>query len=148
MAIGVYHAPREGFSAPTVGDDIITLVAGASEFANLIEVMVGGEGTTSTAMRSRVQRSSSGTTGGGAITPSGAKQGFAASGIDAFTTWSSQPTAGAVLIPMPFNLNGGGFYWHAGPEDEAKSFVNGNMSLEHGLGAGSMTALLSWREQF
>src|SRR5215831_4790833 len=148
MAIGVYHAPREGFAAPTVGDDIITLVAGANEFANLIEAMVAGEGTTSTAMRSRVQQSSAGTTGGGAITPSGSKQGFAASGISAFTTWATQPTAGAVLLPMPFNLNGGGFYWHSGPEDEEKSFVNANLSLEHGLGSGNMSALLSWREQF
>ncbi len=148
MSIGVYHAPREGFAAPAVGDDIITLVAAANEFANLIEVMVGGEGTTSTAMRTRLQQSSGGTTGGGPITPSGAKQGFVASGISAFTTWATQPTSGAVLLPLPFNLNGGGMFWKSGPEDEAKSFVNGNMSLEHGLGAGNISALLSWREQF
>jgi hypothetical protein len=149
MAIGVYKAVRENITAPTVGDDIMTLVAAANQSADVVEASIGGLGTTSVAMSARLQLSTGGVTGGGALTPTGSKQGFAAAGIVANTTWGTQPSAsGGVLLPMPFNLNGGGFYWHSGPRDEEMTFFNRNFSYEHGLGAGNISALLTWREMF
>jgi hypothetical protein len=52
-------------------------------------------------------RSSSGTTGGGAITPGPNDPGSAAASFSAYTTWSAQPTLGQVLWRFGVNANGG-----------------------------------------
>lgn len=106
------YVVRLSNTTATAGNDIITIVSPANRRVRISEISVGGRGTTTAPQEIIVSRSGSGTTGGGALTPSKfdhAEQPAAASTV--FTSWSAQPTRdghGEVII---WNALGGANRW-------------------------------------
>lgn len=101
---------------PTGGQDIITVVTASGRRARLIDVQVVGAGSSSAAQRLLAGRSTAGTTGGGAITPSKAEhteQPAAASTVN--TTWSVQPTLETNAHVVGWNALGGINKWQTQP---------------------------------
>lgn len=121
-----YVVKRENFT-PTAGNDAITIITASSRRARVIQVTVGGLGTTSAAQQFLIGRSTVGTTGGGAITPDKfdhSEQPAAASTVD--TTWSVQPTIGTNTTVLGWNALGGAIVWNApkGSGYEARNAEN------------------------
>ena len=106
---------------PSTTDDNLTLAAGASEQAAVIEVSWGGEATTSTAMHTRNARSS-GQTGSATLANTEVihPYGTATSPVRAITTFATtQPTLeNGDLFATSWNAHGGVIRWLAAPGEE------------------------------
>lgn len=97
---------------PTAGNDILTILSIANRRGRVVEVSVAGRGTSSAAQQIEVGRSTSGTTGGGAVTPD--KFDHADEPAPAFTyytTWSTQPTLSTNSEVIGWNALGGANRW-------------------------------------
>ncbi len=105
----LYTVRREGVS-PTLNQDIMTIIAPANKMIRIKRIRVSGEDTTSTAIRTVIQRSTGGITGGGAITPEKANSSDPAASMTINTTWATQPTlSGGAHYAESWNSFGGGF---------------------------------------
>lgn len=110
--MGNRYVLKQNNITPTAGNDIMTIISAANRRIRLTEVTVGGRGTSSAAQQIEFGRSTGGTTGGGALTPSKydhQDQPAAASTVD--TTWSVQPTLDTHTEIANFNALGGAFRW-------------------------------------
>lgn len=121
-----YVVKRENIT-PTAGQDILTIITPSSRRARVVQVTIGGLGSTSAAQQALIGRSTAGTTGGGAITPDKfdhSEQPAAASVVD--TTWSVQPTIGTNTTALGWNALGGAIVWNApkGTGYEARNAEN------------------------
>ena len=95
---------------PTVGNDLLTIIAPANKMIRSKRIRASGEATASTVMRTILQRSTGGATGGGALTPEKANTSDPAAGATVNTTWGTQPTlSGSPLYNEGWNAFGGGF---------------------------------------
>jgi hypothetical protein len=116
----VYSVTRS--ASITIGNDILTFSAVASRQWRLLELIAGSEGTSSAAHRDVWQRSTSGATGGGGVTPEKFNTNSPASmftSSNLFTTWTTQPTlAGAAILSFGNNNLGGYYDWKAAPGAE------------------------------
>lgn len=116
----VYSVVRANLT-PTAGNDYFTFITAASRQARFLELIIGSEGTASAAARAVFQRSTGGTTGGGAQTPEEFNQLSPASGAfsNIYTTWSAQPTlSGNPYLVFGWNALGGFIDWKAAPGEE------------------------------
>lgn len=105
----VYTVTRKGVT-PTVGSDLMTLIAPANKMLRIKRIRASGEATASTVMRTIIQRSTGGTTPGGALTPEKANTSDPAASTVIDTTWAAQPTlSGAAHYNEGWNAFGGGF---------------------------------------
>lgn len=110
--MGNRYVLKQNNITPTAGNDIMTIISAASRRIRLTEVTVSGRGTSSAAQQIEFGRSTGGTTGGGALTPSKydhQDQPAAVSTVD--TTWSVQPTLDTHTEILGFNALGGAFRW-------------------------------------
>lgn len=110
-----YVITRDGVT-PVGGQDLLTIVSASARRVRLVDVQIGGQGSSSAAQRIILARSSAGTTPGGAITPNKAEhseQPAAASVVD--TTWSVQPTIDTNGHVLTFNALGGPNKWQTQP---------------------------------
>jgi len=107
------HSVTRSNVALNTANDLLTFIAAASRKIKLHEISVGGMGTASAANEIAVQRSTGGTTGGGAITPESVDPDSLADSVTVVnTTWSAQPTlSGTPLLRLPVNANGGVYRW-------------------------------------
>lgn len=96
-------------AALSTTNDLLTLVGAANRTVRIRRVTIYGLATASAANVVLMQRSTGGTTGGGAITPAPQVNSDRAASFSAFTTWSAQPTltANTVLGRFGVNANGG-----------------------------------------
>lgn len=102
-----YIVARDNIT-PTGGNDVLTIVSASGKRTRLISVRVAGRGSTSAAQQLQVGRSTGGTTGGGAITPSKydhTEQPAATSVVN--TTWAAQPTLETNYEAVGWNALGG-----------------------------------------
>ena len=129
-------------SALSTTNDTVTLVASSTKPLRVYMVDAKGMGTTSAANEIRVSRSSSGTTGGGAITPSPINSGSGAASFAAYTTWSAQPTIGVTLWRLAVNANGGIDKFVAIPGAEIQIPVSGQLSVRSLSGTSSVVVNL------
>lgn len=124
-----YFVSRDNVTA-TGGQDVLTIVSAASRRTRILEVSIAGRGTSSAAQQLQVGRSTGGTTGGGAITPSKADhsdQPAAASTVN--TTWAAQPTFETNYEVVGWNALGGANRW-VPPKGSAIEARNGeNISI-------------------
>lgn len=106
--MAIYRVTR-GSTALSTTADLITVIAPSSRTIRIRRISVAGLATASAANVILVQRSTGGTTGGGALTPAPVVTESAASGTVVNTTWSAQPTptAGVILDRIGVNANGG-----------------------------------------
>lgn len=99
---------------PTAGNDILTIVTAANARARLISVQVAGRGSSSAAQQVEFGRSTGGTTGGGAVTPSKwDNQDIPAAASTVNTTWSVQPALDTNTEILGWNALGGANRWPA-----------------------------------
>lgn len=102
-----YIVSRDNIT-PTGGNDVLTLISGASRRIRIVEVAVSGRGATSASQQLQVGRSTGGTTPGGAITPSKFEHSDQpAANLTTSTTWSAQPTLETNYEVVGWNALGG-----------------------------------------
>lgn len=105
----VYTVSRKNVT-PTVGNDLMTIIAPANKAIRIKRIRGSGEATASTVMRTIIQRSTGGTTGAGALTPEKANTSDPAASTLINTTWAEQPTLpGSPHYAEAWNAFGGGF---------------------------------------
>lgn len=118
--MAAYNITISGATLSTSNDTatFVTAATGVGSMISLYEVDFGGESASSTVNRIAFDRSTGGTTGGGAYTmvalnPASA----AASGLAVYSTWSAQPTlSGSRVLTPCFNGFGGRYRWEAAPD--------------------------------
>jgi hypothetical protein len=104
-----YTVSRTGVT-PTPANDVMTIIAPAGGAVKVKRIRASGEDGSSTPMRTVIQRSTGGTTGGGPLTPEKDNVSDAAAGTVVNTTWSAQPAlSGSPLYVEGWNTFGGGF---------------------------------------
>lgn len=109
--MGRYIVARDNVT-PTGGNDVLTCISGSNRRIRVIEVSVAGRGTTSAAQQLNIARATTGTTPGGAITPSKADTSDQpAANFTTATTWSAQPTPETNSEVIGFNALGGANRW-------------------------------------
>jgi hypothetical protein len=97
-------------TTPTITNDLMTIIAPANKMVRVKRIRASGEATSSTVMRTVIQRSTGGTTPGGAITPDKANSSDSAASTVVDTTWAAQPTlSGIPHYNESWNAFGGGF---------------------------------------
>lgn len=136
-----------GRTALSTSNDLVTIVASATKPLRIYVVDIKGMDTSSAFNEVVMQRSSSGTTPGGAITPAKVNPASAAASFAVYTTWAAQPTlSGEILWRFGPNSNGGidkdvvlpGFEWSVP--------VSGQVSLRSAAGTGNVVLNLKIEE--
>lgn len=136
-----YTARRENVALST-SNDHMTFVAASTRALIIDAITLGGMGTASAANSVQVCRSTGGTTGGGGITPAPNNPASPAAACSVFTTWSAQPTLGAVLDNIPVNANGAVVrlpYTIGVPG-------SGQISIRSGVGTSNINSKVEFRE--
>jgi hypothetical protein len=111
----LYNITRSNVT-PTASQDFFTIISNATRSFGIIELDAEGAGTASAYTETGVYRvTGAGVTGGGAITPTPVNPALAAFGGVVDTTWTTQPTVGALIHTMPINSNGQRYFWRAMP---------------------------------
>jgi len=148
-----YTGSAEGIT-PSTSDDNWTLDAVSAGVGEVTEVYWGGETTTSTAMRTRVARSSGEGTSPTALNVAKlAGTDTPTNQIDLVATYTAgnQPTlASGSLLAMGWNAHGGMFRWVAGPR-EGFFLISGItaedlISCRNAAGVGQSTYGVHWKE--
>ncbi len=128
-------------------NDLLTIVASATKPLRIYVVDIKGMDTTSAYNEVVMQRSSGGTTPGGAITPAKVNPSSGSASFGVYTTWSVQPSlSGELLWRFGPNGNGGqdkdvvlpGFEWPVP--------VGGQVSLRSAAGTGNVVVNLKIEE--
>lgn len=136
-----------GRTALSTSNDLVTIVASATKPLRIYVVDIKGMDTSSAYNEVVLQRSSSGTTPGGAITPAKVNPASAAASFAVYTTWVAQPTlSGEILWRFGPNSNGGidkdvvlpGFEWSVP--------VSGQVSIRSAAGTGNVVLNLKIEE--
>lgn len=134
-------------TALSTTNDLLTIVASATKPLRIYVVDIKGMDTTSAYNEVLMQRSSAGTTPGGAITPAKVNPNSGAASFAAYTTWVAQPTLnGEILWRFGPNSNGGidkdvvvpGFEWPVP--------VSGQVSFRSAAGTGQVVINLKVEE--
>jgi len=135
------HSVTRSNVALNTANDLLTIIVAASRKIKIHEISVGGMGTASAANELAVQRSTGGTTGGGAITPESVDPDSLADSVTVVnTTWSAQPTlSGTPLLRLPVNANGGVYRWLAKPGQELVVRNSGQLSVRPAVGSSTVT---------
>ncbi len=94
-------------AALSTSNDHVTIVAASGKPLYIHSVSFEGADSASAGCEVLMSRSTVGTTGGGAITPTPNDPGSAAASFAAYTTWSVQPTIGVTIWRFGVNANGG-----------------------------------------
>jgi hypothetical protein len=136
---------------PSTTDDNWTLSPAASESGKIIEVHWGGEVTTTTAMCTRVARSSGAAGAGTAGNTAKLHPNSPTALIDFFTTYATtQPTLDAGdLFAESWNAHGGVVRWLAAPGEEfvmIGAATPPTISCRNSVGTGASTYGTIWEE--
>jgi hypothetical protein len=126
--------------ALSTSDDTLTIISASSRRFRLVEVLIGGMGTASAANELRVNRSTGGTTGGGALTPVKESADAPTQAFTNFTTWSAQPSlSGDPLIRLPVNANGGVVRWLARADEQFECRNGEQLSFRSATGTSNVS---------
>jgi hypothetical protein len=102
-----YNVNRTSTALSTT-NDLVTIVAPSTRALKIWKIAIYGQGTASANNEIAVARSTGGSTPGGGITPQPLATLSAASATNAYTTWTTQPTLGTVIVDrFSVNANGG-----------------------------------------
>lgn len=106
-------------TAQSLTNDTMTLTPASSRVDWIIEVSIGGMGTSSVAGEMDIyNQTTAGTTGGGAVTAQKFSPDSNSAGSTMNSTWTTQPVVGQPFIALPVNANGGIYRWVARPGEE------------------------------
>lgn len=126
-------------TALSTSNDSVTIVASSTKPLRVYMVDIKGMGTSSAANEVLMSRSTSGTTGGGGITPAKINSNSNAASFSAYTTWSVQPTLGDTLWRFSVNANGAIDRFTAMPGCEIQVPVSGQLSIRSASGTSNVT---------
>lgn len=127
-------------TALSTTNDLLTIVASATKPLRIMMVKLAGMDTTSAANEVVMQRSTTGTTPGGGITPEKADPGSSSASFLAYTTWAAQPTlSGGPAHRFAPNANGGIDPWVALPGAEMFVPVGTQVSFRSSYGTSNAT---------
>lgn len=146
-----FYSGAIAITAPSTTDDNWALTAGASKSGKIYEVTWGGESTTSTAMRTRVARSSGQTGAATAITTAQLHPNSPAKGFGLASTFATtQPSLdGGDLLHLSWNSHGGVVRFLAAPGEEFVLIGAATelcISCRNAVGSGTSTYGLIWAE--
>jgi hypothetical protein len=113
----IYNVIRSNVALSTT-TDFFTLVTNGTRSILILEIDAEGDATASTYNECGIYRvTTTGATGGGAITPTAIDQPQAANvaQFSVWTTWTTQPAVGALIHNIPINANGQRYFWRANP---------------------------------
>ena len=144
--MGSRYSANRTSSALSTTNDTMTIIAPATRALKIWEIRLYGQGTTSAANEVAVARSTGGTTGGGAITPTPLSTLWAAAATTVNTTWSAQPTLGAVIRRIGVNSNGAYAPLVFMPGSEINVPPSGQISIRSISGSGNVTAEVIFEE--
>ena len=112
----VFSIIRNGVALSTTADNM-TFQAAAAGQGRILEIIIGGEATSSAVNRVAIQRAGTSITGNSAITPEKFNsRSPAAAGVYGAT--GTQALAGNPMITIAFNAFGGFIRWVAAPGEE------------------------------
>lgn len=117
--MAAYAVSINGATASTTNDTVtfVTAATGAGSVIGVYELHLGGEASSSTVVRFALDRSTGGTTGGGAYTLVKLSPSAPSATVAAYSTWAAQPTlSGSRCLTPAFNAFGGQFKWMAAPD--------------------------------
>ena len=140
-----YSVTRTSAALSTTNDNM-TIIAPATRALKIWEVRIYGQGTTSSANEVLVSRSTGGTTGGGAITPTPLATLSAASGVTVNTTWTTQPTIGVAIRRVGVNANGAYTPLVFIPGNEIDVPPSGQISIRSASGTSNVTVEVVFEE--
>jgi hypothetical protein len=130
-------------STLSITADLLTIIASATKPLRIYILDVKGMDTVSSANEIVLQRSTGGTTPGGALTPGKVNSGSGPASFLVYTTWSVQPSlSGDVLWRFGPNGNGGIDKYVAIPGGEFPIRVGEQVSLRSILGTANVTVNL------
>lgn len=110
-----YTVARDNIT-PTGGQDIVTLISAASRRIRLVSCRVSGRGASSAAQQLQIAMNPTGTTPGGAITPSKAEHSEQpAATFTTATTWAVQPALATNYEIVGWNALGSPGQWITPP---------------------------------
>lgn len=138
-------------TALSTSNDLMTFLPAANHPIQIIEISVAGMGTASAANELGVYRSTGGTTGGGAITPTPIGKYLSASNTPTAntvvdTTWTGQPTLGGKILALGVNANGGIYRWVARPGEEIICANTDQISLRSAVGTSNVSVFVVFVE--
>jgi hypothetical protein len=108
-----YIVARQNIT-PTAANDVFQILSLASRRTRIIQVAVGGLGSSSAAQQLLLGRATGGTTPGGPITPDKYEHNDQPAAVTVVnTTWSAQPTLGTNFVVIGWNALGGSIIWNA-----------------------------------
>lgn len=137
--MGARYSASRTTSALSTTNDTMTIICPSTRSLKIWEIRIHGAGTTSTYNEVRIARSTGGTTGGGAITPTPLATLSPASGVTVNTTWAAQPTIGVDIKRMAVNGNGAINAWTAIPGTEIDVPPSGQISIRSASGTANVS---------
>lgn len=138
----LYTVTRAQAALSTTADHL-TIVASATKPLRIVVVDIKGLGTSSAANEVVLQRSTTGTTPGGAIVPQPVHPGAPAASFAVYTTWAAQPSlSGAPLWRFGANANGGQDKYVAIPGAEFPVRVGEQVSIRSVAGTSAVVVSL------
>lgn len=140
-----YNVSRTS-TALSTSNDFMTIVAPSTRALKIWRIAAKGMGTASAANEVAVARSTGGTTPGGGITPTPKASGSSAAASTVSTTWSAQPTLGAVIERLAVNANGGVDVFNAAPGNEIDVPPSGQISIRSIAGTSNVTIEVDFEE--
>jgi hypothetical protein len=108
-----YVVARQNIT-PTAANDVFQFLSLASRRMRMIQVSIGGLGSSSAAQQFLLGRATGGTTPGGPIVPDKFEHNDQPAAVTVVnTTWSAQPTMGTNYVVLGWNALGGSIIWNA-----------------------------------
>lgn len=99
---------------PVATNDVMQVLSLAGRRTRILQVLVGGLGTSSAAQQVQLGRATGGTTPGGPIVPDKFEHTEQPTAITVInTTWAAQPTLGTNQTIIGWNALGGSIIWNA-----------------------------------
>lgn len=142
----VYSVVRTATALSTTADTYTMIAAAAAQF-RLLEIIWGGEATASAVNRIAHQRSTGGTTGGGALTPEKFNTRSPAASTVVNTTWGAVPTlSGNPWWTLALNAFGGYVDWKAAPGAEVYCVNSEQMSMRSLAGTSLFSSTIVFEE--
>lgn len=144
--MGARYTVTRTSTALSTTNDAMTIICPSTRALKIWSVRIYGGTTASGYNEVLVSRSTGGTTGGGAITPTPKATLSAASGVTVNTTWSAQPTIGVTIERMGVNGNGGIAAKVFPPGSEIDVPPSGQISIRSASGTNAVAIEVEFEE--
>lgn len=134
---GIYTVNRAAAALSTTADQL-TITAASTKPLRIHLIDIAGQGTAAADNSVLVSRSTGGTTGSSAITPSPTDPSMPAASFTVYTAWVSQPSLGVTLWRASINALNGKDRFVATPGSELFVPAAGQVSIRSASGTSTV----------